>query len=106
MQPRNRLRQNQVTSIDDIYTHTFAKSTLTNLDLLSSRRESRRRETPVGVAIRIVSPPGRERLVGKIDAEHHHRLHQLCSTIESNTKEVIVLPEPCGVVTVHVAHAA
>lgn len=43
--------------------------------------------------------------IRQIDAKHHDRLHNLGSTVESETKEVVVLSEPNWIVTVDVSHA-
>lgn len=84
------------------------KST-TSLTVLSKRlihrirRQTGRRKASIR-GIRIIPPPKRKRLVWQIKTEYHHRLHKLRTTIQTNTKQVVILPEPNGVVTVHISH--
>jgi hypothetical protein len=67
------------------------------------RRQAGRRKAPIR-GICIIPPPKRERLIRQIKTEYHNGLHKLRTTIQANTKQVVILPKPNGVVTVNVSH--
>jgi len=67
------------------------------------RRQTGWWEAPIR-SIRIITPPKWERLVWQIKTRNHDRLHQLCTTVQADTEQVAVLPEPSGVVSEHISH--
>jgi hypothetical protein len=60
-------------------------------------------EAPIG-GNGIISPPIWKRLVRQVKTEDHDCLHELCSAIETNAEQVVVLAEPDGMVPVYVSH--
>ena len=92
-----------LTASNDCTKSTTSLTALSKRLIHRIRRQTGRRKASIR-GIRIIPPPKRERLVWQIKTEYHHRLHKLRTTIQTNTKQVVILPEPNGVVTVHVSH--